>query len=340
MAHNLEMNSNGDVAFALRGEPAWHNLANATFGAEDDVTTQQMLDSALLSGWDVRLEPITYPEGYLVNKPEFMVVRNHPMQNGQAHVLGTVGARYYPYQNEQLFAFGDNLLDGGGFWESAGSIKNGSTVFGSLKLGKSIVLDPQGIADTTENYLLVTTSHDGSTAIQAMTTPVRVVCQNTLNFALRGAKQSYKVRHTATAGDRVEEARRALGISFAYIDTFEAEAQALFATAITNKTFGDIVEALYPTPDVESAKASLTKHETKIDLIWDLYNGETQKGIRDTAWGAVNALTERLDYYRNGRSTNGTDPVANQATSASGFDVQTNAEKARILKAVKELAGV
>jgi len=340
MSHALEMNANGDVAFALRGAPAWHNLAQHIFDEDEHVTTQQMLDSAFLSGWDVRLEPVAYPDGYIVDKPAFMVVRNHPLQNQQAHVLGTVGDRYHPYQNEALFAFGDNLLDGGGFWESAGSIKGGRTVFGSLKLGKSIVLDPQGIADRTDTYLLVTTSHDGSTAIQAMTTPVRVVCQNTLNVALKGAKQSYKVRHTATAGDRVAEARRALGLAFEYTDTFELEAQALFSTAVSNQKFADIIEALYPTPDKDSAKASVTKHESKVDLIWDLYNGETQKGIAGTAWGAFNALTERLDYYRLGRATNGTDPAINQATSASGFDAQSNAEKARILRAVKELAGV
>ena len=58
MAHNLEM-ENGEVAFALRGAPAWHNLANRIFNQDEEVTTQSMLDEAKLSNWNVRLSPLT-----------------------------------------------------------------------------------------------------------------------------------------------------------------------------------------------------------------------------------------------------------------------------------------
>jgi len=343
MAHNLEMN-NGNVAFALRGAPAWHGLAQHVFTEDEHVTTAQMLDSALLSGWNVRLEDIILPEGYTTDKAHQMVVRDNPFPDkaGERNVLGVVGERYHTYQNEELFAFGDNLLDGGGYWESAGSIKNCRVVFGSLKLDKDFVLDPQGIADKTESYLLITTSHDGSAAIQAMTTPVRVVCQNTLNAALDGTKQSYKVRHTATAGGRVDQARLALGLTFDYMDKFQATAEALFATSMTDKQFHDIVKALYPEPAEDAGKASVTKYESKIELISDLYfDSPTQLGIKGTAWGAYNALTERVDYFRQGRLVKGAQNSEDaQLASASGFDAQATAEKNRILSAVRELAGV
>ena len=333
--HDLEVNGE-QVAFALRGEPAWHKLANVTFDQDEHVTTAQMLDSALLSGWDVRLEPVQLPDGYRTTKDSFMVVRDNPFDQG-TDVLSIVGERYHTYQNEQLFAFGDNLLEGGGEWESAGSIKGGRTVFGSMTIGDDIVLDPEGSADRIHKYLLLTTSHDGSSAIQAMTTPVRVVCQNTLNMALAGAKQSYKVRHTATAEGRVDQARKALSISFKHLEVFEAQARDLYETAITDKQFADIVQALYPMPDPNSAKVTITKYENKIDIINDLYfTGITNNTIKGTAWGALNALTERVDYYRLGRK--GTDEGI--FASASGFDPQVNAEKARILSAVKEVAGV
>lgn len=344
MAHNLEEFENGQVAFALRGEPAWHNLTNHTFTEDEDVTTQQMLDSALLSKWNVRLEDIALPENYTCDKPNFLVVRDHPVNVDEVNVLATVGARYHTYQNEDLFAFGDgllskNALDGvqGGYWESAGSINGGRTVFGSLKLNKEITLDGQGINDKTAMYLLVTTSHDGSTAIQAMTTPVRVVCQNTLNFALRGSQRSYKVRHTASAQGRVDEAQQTLGLAYAYADKFEAEAQALFATEISDKQFMDIVTTLYPAPEADAGKASLTKYDSKIDQIKDLYFvSPTQFGIKGTAWGAVNALTERIDYGRQIRKGSNVSAMS----SASGFDAQVNAEKGRILSVVKTLASV
>jgi phage/plasmid-like protein (TIGR03299 family) len=337
MAHNLEQDNAGNVAFALRGAPAWHGLAQNTWDADAKVTTAEMLDGAFLSNWNVQLEQVIVPEGYNMTNPSYMVVRDNPFTQQQKDVLAVVGDRYHTYQNEELFAFGDNLLDGGGFWESAGSIRDGRTVFGSLQLGKDIVLDKAGIADVTKSYLLVTTSHDGSSAIQAMTTPVRVVCQNTLNMALNGCKQSFKVRHTATAKDRVQQAREALGISFAYLDQFEVEANAMFAQSVTDKQFGEIIEALYPTPDRATAgKAVLTKYDDKSDIMWDLWRGPTQLGIKGTAWGALNALTERVDYHRAGRKGTNTGILA----SASGFDAQVNAEKQRIKRAVLEVAGL
>jgi len=103
-------------------------------------------------------------------------------------VLGVVGERYHVLQNEDLFSFGDNILDGGGRWETAGSLKGGRVVFGSLALERETVLDPNGVADVVKTYLLINTSHDGSIAIQASITPVRVVCANTLNVALNRTK--------------------------------------------------------------------------------------------------------------------------------------------------------
>ena len=345
MAHNLE-ERNGQVTFALRGAPAWHGLAERIFGEDDNVTTAEMLDSALLSRWNVRLENIILPDGYTTDKDNYLVIRDNPFTTGEKNVLGVVGERYRTYQNEELLAFADNILsgdlDGGGRWESAGSIKGGRVVFASLKLDNQIVLDPKGVNDKTDTYLLMTTSHDGSSAIQAMTTPVRVVCQNTLNVALSDkSRQSFKIRHTATASDRAEQARIALGLANSYLSEFNIMAQELFATEIDNKVFHNIVKTLYPEPADDAGKATLTKYETKIDIINGLYfDSPTQDGIRGTAWGAYNALTERVDYFRQGRKVKGADGdgTRNQMASASGFDAQANAEKNKIFSVVRELS--
>jgi hypothetical protein len=110
------------------------------------------------------------------------------------------------FRTRNYSTFGDNLLDGGR-WETAGSIKNGTVVFGSLALDRQTDLDPKGRGDKVNNYLLVHTSHDGSLAIQASVTPVRVVCQNTLNAAVghkgNRAKQSFRIRHTQTVQGKV-----------------------------------------------------------------------------------------------------------------------------------------
>lgn len=333
MAHNLEM-QDGEVAFALRGAPAWHNLANVLFDEDAHVTTADMLEAAKLNAWDVRLESLPVPEGYRSHANNQLVVRTNPFDGG-TDVLSVVGDRYKVFQNEELFSFGDGVLDGGASWESAGSIKDGKVVFGSLVVPREFVLDPDGANDVTKTYLLVTTSHDGSAAIQANITPVRVVCQNTLNMALRGSKQSFKVRHTSTVAGRVDEARRVLGLTFNHMDAFENEARALFETAVSDAKFNEIILALYPKPEAGSAKVTVTKWENKINILNDLYHtSPTNTNIKGTAWGTFQALTERLDYYRFARK--GTNE--NVWAAASGFDPQITAEKARILSAVKALA--
>jgi phage/plasmid-like protein (TIGR03299 family) len=338
MAHNLE-EQNGEVAFALRGKPAWHGLANVLFDETEHVNTSTMLDSAKLSNWNIKLEEIAIPNNYRTDKENYFVTRTNPFDNG-IDILAIVGSKYQVVQNETLFEFGDNLLDGGASWESAGSIKGGRIVFGSLVIPKTIVLDPKGANDETVSYLLVHTSHDGSVSVQASVTPVRVVCQNTLNVALKGAKQSFKIRHTQSVDGKIQLAREALGISFAYMDKFEEEAKSLFETSVTDLEFNKIITEIYPKPAKDSSKKSLTMWENKITILNDLYfNSPTVETIKGTAWGVFNTLTEQLDYYRN---TNVKDEkrAENRLASASGFDVATNINKNSLLKAVKQLTKV
>lgn len=337
--HALEIGSAGQVAFASRQEPAWHLLGTVF---DEDVTTTQMLDLAYLSKWNVRLSDLAVPSApdAAWTTEAYGVVRDNPFDNGQ-DVLAVVGGRYKVVQNEDLFAFGDTLLDGGGTWETAGSIKGGRVVFGSLDLGRDIVVGEGEADDNVKTYLLITTSHDGTVGVQAATTPVRVVCQNTLNYALKGIKQSFKMRHTGTIDGRIAAAREALNLSYRHADAFEAEANALYETAMTNAEFQKVVSSLYPKPEDQS-KAALTRWTNKVELLGDLFAGvETMEGapvtnanITGTAWSALNALTERLDWYRTPHGGK----MENVAEAASGFSPIVNAEKATIRKAVLSFA--
>jgi phage/plasmid-like protein (TIGR03299 family) len=333
MAHAVEIGQNGEESFASFREPAWHGLGTVF---TEEKSTREMLEAAYLHNWDVRLEAVPYPAEYNVIKPSYMVLRDNPFGLG-TDVLATVGERYRVLQNEELFEFGDALLDGGR-WETAGSIKDGRVVFGSLALERETVLDPNGVSDVVKSYLLVHTSHDGTTAVQASITPVRVVCQNTLNMALSGTKQSFKIRHTQTATGKIQAAREALALANTYFDEFDKVAQSLIATEITKAKFDKIVEAVYPRPD-KDAKGAVKKWENKVDTIEEIYSSDTVNGagIANTAWGAYNTLTERLDWFRNGRGIRGQENVL---AAASGLDPVTNAEKNKILAAVKEVAGV
>ena len=329
MAHELEI-QNGVASFASFREPAWHNLG-VVFNEE--VNTTKMLELANLHNWNVRLEELEIPSTLTSDKNYQYVVRNNPTDKTQTDVLGIVGERYVPLQNEDLFAFGDNILDGGGRWETAGSIRGGRVVFGSLALERETVLDPNGVADKVNTYLLVNTSHDGSIAIQASVTPVRVVCANTLNLALKGkAKQSFKIRHTQTANGKVAAAREALGLAHKYMDEFDKMANEMIQREITKDEFNEIVLAAYPKPDKDS-KGSFKKWENKIDLLDEIYTGQFNGMIAGTAWGALNAMTERLDWFRSARGGNNESVLA----AASGFDAAINAEKNRLVTVVRNV---
>jgi phage/plasmid-like protein (TIGR03299 family) len=331
MAHLLE-SVNGQTAFASLREPAWHGLGTVF---QEEVSTKKMLELAHLDKWNVRLEDVEIPAGMESDKGYSFVVRDNPFTDNQKDVLGVVGERYVPLQNEDLFDFGDLMLDGGGRWETAGSIKNGRVVFGSLALERETILDPNGVSDKVNTYLLINTSHDGSVAIQASITPVRVVCANTLNLALgqRGrngsVKQSFKIRHTATASGKVQQAREALGLANAYMDKFDEMAKAMIEKEISKAKFDEIIELAYPKPETDS-KGSLKKWETKIDTIQQIYQSATTNMIAGTSWGAFNALTERLDWHRSGRNGNTESILA----SASGFDPVITAEKNRLMNLV------
>jgi phage/plasmid-like protein (TIGR03299 family) len=334
MAHELE-SQNGKVSFASFREPAWHGLGTVF---TEEKTTLEMLEEANLNGWNVRLEDMPVPSHLTSDKEYQYVVRTNPTTNTQTDVLGVVGERYHVLQNEDLFSFGDNILDGGGRWETAGAIKGGRVVFGSLALERETVLDPSGVADKVKTYLLINTSHDGSIAIQASITPVRVVCANTLNLALgsrkkkNGVKQSFKIRHTQTANGKVQIARETLGLANAYMDEFDIMAKAMFEKEVNAKQFNDIILAAYPKPE-KDAKGAVKKWENKVDIINDIYTGEFNGMIAGSAWGAFNALTERLDWYRTARGGNNESILA----SASGFDPAINAEKNRLLKVVQNV---
>ena len=332
MAHDIET-QNGVASFASFREPAWHGLGTVF---TEEKTTSEMLAAANLSNWNVRLEDMPIPAHLTSDKAYQYVLRTNPTDSTQTDVLGVVGERYVPLQNEDLFSFGDNILDGGGRWETAGSLKGGRQVFGSLALERETVLDPNGVADVVKTYLLINTSHDGSIAIQASITPVRVVCANTLNLALNstkkknGVKQSFKIRHTQTAEGKIAIARETLGMANKYMDEFDLMAKAMIESEVNAKTFNDIILAAYPKPEKDS-KGAFKKWENKVDMINDIYTGQFNGMIAGNAWGAFNALTERLDWYRSARGGSNESILA----AASGFDPAITAEKNRLLKVVR-----
>lgn len=328
MTDNIASNGSIDL-FASHREVAWHRLG--TVFQETVTQSLKMLELAGLNGWNVREIEAPLPVGVdrFVNAPKHIVATI----GTENVVLGTTGERYKIVQNEEAFAFLQSLHDGAS-WETAGAIKDGRVVFGSMAFDRDFVLDENGVADKIESYLLVHTSHDGSTGVGGGVTPVRVVCKNTLTAALGTIKQTFKIRHTTNASERMAAEAAMWRTANTYMDTFEAEAKTLFETAATDKQYFSIVESLFPKPD-KDVKGALKKWESRQEIFTQAWKGTPNAGIKNTAWGVFNALTEANQWGRNMRSTaNGEE---NFYAAGAGFDTPTNVFRTNALALAKSL---
>lgn len=333
MSHELEF-VNGHASYAGR-EPAWHRLGTVI----DDLSYDEALRRAHLNNWNVRAEPLTAT----IDGREFdifdkqAIVRDNPA-DGTTEVIAVVGDRYRAIQNEQAFAVAPFLEELGAEVETAGAIRAGRQVFLTMTMPNGVVIDPSGAADAINNYLLLSTSHDGSLAIEASATPVRVVCANTLDVALPGAKRAYKVRHTASAADRLAEAQQIFLRANHYFEAVAEEAAKLSQVEVDNKAFHDLINRVYPKPGTpggpDESKRGLTVWTKKVDQLHEILASSTNENIRGTAWGAYSAMTERIDWHRKARGGDGTTVLI----AASGFAGPAQDEKSRIREAVVNYA--
>jgi phage/plasmid-like protein (TIGR03299 family) len=335
MVANIEVV--GEMAtFASRREPAWHGLG--TVINAESLTYLEILEEAHMLGWNVRLLSKQESAPTLTfDKDEYFVVRNNPFIKDQVDVLGEVSQRYNVFSNENTFAFGDALVNAGDVrgetmsWETAGAINGGRTIFGSLALEREIRIDSNGVDDVVKMFLLVASSHDGTSKLTVLVTPVRVVCQNTLNLAIRGAVQQFKIKHTQSMDGKVTEARDTLNLTDKYINVFEEKAANFFEKNVSNQEFWKIVEAIHGEKPEDNVKGRETRWQTKVDKAMELWTADTQQGITGNAWGALNTLTEQHQWFRGVRKDNS----ENFFSAGAGFDNVANVERNRIFSTVE-----
>lgn len=294
MAHNLDI-TNGQASFVSAREDAWHNLGTVL---PDAFTAEDALKHGLLGGWNLRKTALTTEVAgkKLIIPRQYAAVRNNPVIKGQIDVLGVVGESYTFMQNEELCGLLNLLVDeSGAHFETAGAIDGGRKVFITMKLPGNIRI---GGVDRVDNYIVVMTSHDGSTSTVFLVTPVRVVCENTLNLAFNSSKNMFRVRHTV-GGHKIllTEARQALDFTFDYLEGFQEEADKLINTTLTQSQFDEIITREFGVPD-DSPVSTITRTENKLDQMSQLFaDAHTHAEVRNTAWAGLNALTEWYDHF-------------------------------------------
>lgn len=302
MAHEIETFDNL-AAFVSAREDAWHRLGTTL---DDTFDAETALRVAHLADWNVRKSPVfTEVEGVrLAVEGKHAIVRDNPFKPGVVDALGIVGNHYVPVQNEEHVDLLNALVDeSGAHFETAGSLRGGREVFVSMKMPDTMLV---GGIDPVDLYLIARNSHDGSSSFEFMVSPVRVVCANTLAVASRLAKASFRARHVqGGARAAIQQARETLGLTFKFVEDFEAQVQRMIEAEYTDQQFTRLAASLYPTPEnaKDVAKENARIHRANLTKLWR--GSPTLKEVAGTRWAAYNTVTEYLDHVVDQRGKSG-----------------------------------
>jgi phage/plasmid-like protein (TIGR03299 family) len=296
MSHEFES------GFSVR-QPAWHGLALTLDhypGREEAIRLSgqnwQVIERQLIMAETTNFEsePIDDWKGLI--------------RSDNGTFLGAVKQTYEVVQNSTLWDLAEVLLDSKDLlYETAGVLREGRVVWVLVKLAEPIQIP--GDNTTIRAFLRLSTTHDGSGALKAISTAVRTICWNTFSAGDREAKQSgleFSFRHTRSIKDKIEIAKRTLGLAKNELAAFQQLANELAALPVSDKAVKTFVETFIPMPLEEGAVTDRIRDniETARARVYNLIN--VSKTIpeehRRTAYGLFNAGIEYLDHIRAFRS--------------------------------------
>ncbi|GAA5089308.1 hypothetical protein GCM10023210_13960 [Chryseobacterium ginsengisoli] len=339
MAHNLNFNDNtGKYSFFSVKEKAWHGLGQIL---EQHPTSEEAIKYAgldyevLKKPAFIKGEPLSIGDNGEIIEGEDMIIpdRFGTYRSDTKQAFATVGSDYHIVQNREAFSFFDAIVGGGDgiLYENAGALGNGERIFITAKLPDYIRVGNGD--DVVEKYIFLTTSHDGSGSITAAFTPIRIVCQNTLNASLRNMSNVVRIRHTSGAKQRLEDAHKVMGLA----NRMSTEMEGIFnqwAKVKVNDVEVKKLIQLALCPNKETLKHLQNGNDDEISTVFkntvedafayammsDTQMMETTKG---TLFGAYNAVT---GYFQNVRSYK--DNEAKLQSIIMGGTAQLKAQKA------------
>ena len=271
------MAANVETMFYTREKP-WHGLGTMVMEAPTSK------DALILAGldWRVVQKPLlTYDE---IPVPGFKA----NVRDSDNQVLGVVTDRYKVVQNEDAFAFTDSLLGEGVTYETAGSLQNGRRTWILAKLPQRYIIS----GDEITPYLVFMNSHDGSGAIKAAMTPIRVVCMNTLNLALSTAKRTWSADHVGDIRGKLEDARDTLLYAGRYMEELGKAIDGLSKIRLSDRKVYEYIDALFPLADntTEAQKKNLLR--LKEDVKVRYFEAPDLKAVGKNAYRFVNAVSD------------------------------------------------
>lgn len=271
-----------------------------------DISAARTVDEALtIAGlnWglrDIPGDPVTLmgADGITIGS---MPGRRFIVRDDDNTILATVGSRYTTIDNAAAFEVADHAHMLGAQFDAAGEVDHGRTTYMSMSIPEATTAI--GGNDPVEFKVVMSTSHAGEGAAVQSVTARRLVCTNGLTIGVNNGStpRTWSIRHSASADQRLIEARTAMQGAMQYAKAFTAHAEALIASPMTTNEFDRFLAELVPRPD-EGRKTSVTRWENRRNTLMDLWGTAfTQEEGRHTRWAALNSVGEFLDWHKNTR---------------------------------------
>lgn len=289
MAHELEI-INGQASMFYRGESPWHRLG--TFISPDKKLTSEEAIVAANLDWTVGTQPLFLADGTLA--PANGVVRN---DNNK--VLGVVGKDYQPLQNKDAFRFFDSFIESNqAQYETAGALRDGKRIWVLAKINSD--LDVVKGNDTLERYVMLSNSHDGTTAVRAGFTNIRVVCQNTLSLAhSSAASKLIRVRHGKNVKDNVEKVAEIMNLANREFEATLEQYKLLANRQINSTDLEKYVKmVMIGEKKMEANAEAGARILNRIIPLFEKGRGNDMPEIKGTMWAAYNSISEYLQYEK------------------------------------------
>lgn len=283
------MSANVETMFYTREKP-WHGLG---IQVGQTLSSFEALEVSGLD-WSVIQKPILTNdgipvEGYKANIRDF-----------DNKVLGVVTDRYKVVQNSEAFAFTDELIGNGVRYETAGALQEGRRIWLLAKLPNEYIM----LGDRISPYLVFSNAHDGSGAIRVAMTPIRVVCQNTLNLALSTATRSWSTIHTGNITNKLDDAKQTLFMAEKYMDTLGKEFEMLGRIKLSDDKVNEFINLLLPM-DTENCSAVQARNIKKLreDMKARYFDAPDLIDVGRNGYRFVNAVSDFATHSKPLRET-------------------------------------
>lgn len=277
-----------ETMFSVREKP-WHGLGTVV---QEAPGSKEALYLAGLN-WKVEQQDVYTEEEFII--PGYKV----NVRDSDLAILGIVSDKYRVVQNDEAFAFTDDLLEEGVRYETAGALQGGRKVWILAKMPKRYEI----LGDEIEPYFLLMNSHDGSSGFTVAMTPVRVVCNNTLNLALKKAPRIWTSRHTTNVLSRMTEAQETYIKVKDYMNELDKEIETLAAKRLSGQVVTKLLAEFFPeTADMSDVTIRNNRRQLN-DLRSRYFDAPDLKDMGHNGYRFINAVADFATHAKPIRRT-------------------------------------